>query len=260
MQNLSVSPIQTHLHWESPKDNARLFLQEIRYPEASDLIVLPEMFTTGFSMRIELAAEAGHVAAEICRELAERSGAAVCGSTMYKREDGKFVNRLIFQKPGENSVFYDKKHLFTLAGEHNHFTPGTTRNIVEWKGWRILPLICYDLRFPVWSYRTPENNYDLLLYTANWPERRSLAWRELLKARAIENQSYVAGVNRTGTDGNGMVYSGDSAVIDYGGRYLKKFRPFRGGTERVELDAGALLNFREKLAFFDDGDRFEFRS
>lgn len=260
MQNLIISPVQTHLHWENPEDNARLFLQEIKYPESTDLIILPEMFTTGFSMRTGLAERAGHVALDICRELAGRTGAAVCGSTMYRSEDGKFVNRLIFQKPGETPIFYDKKHLFTPAGEHHHFAPGKTRTVVEWKGWRILPLICYDLRFPVWSYRTPENNYDLLLYTANWPERRSLAWRELLKARAIENQSYVAGVNRTDTDGNGMVYSGDSAVIDYGGRYLKKFRPFSPGTGKVELDAGNLLNFREKLAFFEDGDRFEFRS
>ncbi len=260
MQNLSITLIQTHLHWENPAGNARLFLEEISYPEKTDLIILPEMFTTGFSMRTELAAEAGNTAAEICRILAERTGAAICGSTMYKKEDGKFVNRLVFWKPGEEPAFYDKKHLFTLAGEQNHYTPGKGRKIIEWKGWKILPLICYDLRFPVWSYRTPDNNYDLLLYTANWPERRSLAWRELLKARAIENQCYVAGVNRAGTDGNGMVYSGDSAILDFGGRYLKKSRPFHAWFETAELDARLLQNFREKLPFFDDGDRIEIRN
>ena len=259
MQNLKITPVQSTLHWENPEANKRLFLEEWVFPESTDLIVLPEMFTTGFSMQTSLAREAGETALEICHALSERTGAAVCGSSMFVTEEGKCANRLIFWKPDGTPEFYDKKHLFSLAGESNHFTAGNTRMIVSWKGWRIFPLICYDLRFPVWSARTPENNYDLLLYTANWPERRSLAWRQLLRARAIENQCYTAGINRVGTDGNGMVYAGDSVVLDYAGRNVKKFRPFVSVQETVELNAESLSSFREKLPFFLDQDPFELK-
>jgi omega-amidase len=257
MQNLKITLVQTPLHWENPEANRQLFLEEYAFPESTDLIVLPEMFTTGFSMETSLAGEAGEMALEICRTLSEKTGAAVCGSTMFEKEDGKCMNRLIFWKPGGTPEFYDKKHLFALAAESVHFMAGNSRMIVEWKGWKICPLICYDLRFPVWSARTQEHNYDLLLYTANWPERRSLAWRQLLRARAIENQCYVAGINRVGSDGSGSVYAGDSAVLDYGGRYLKKIPPFLSAQETVELNAGSLFSFRKKLPFFSDQDVFE---
>ncbi len=259
MQNLKITLVQSPLHWENPEANKHLFLKEWTFSESTDLILLPEMFTTGFSMQTLLAREAGDTALEICRTLSEKTGAAVCGSSMFVTEEGKYVNRLIFWKPCGTWEFYDKKHLFTLAAESNHFTAGNTRLVAECKGWRICPLICYDLRFPVWSARTAEHNYDLLIYTANWPERRSLAWRQLLRARAVENQCYVAGINRVGTDGNGMVYAGDSTVIDYGGRYVKKLRPFLPANETVELNAESLLAFREKLPFFNDRDDFELR-
>jgi omega-amidase len=259
MQNLKITLVQSPLHWENPAANKQLFLESWSFSESTDLIVLPEMFTTGFSMETSLAREAGDTALEICRTLSEKTGAAVCGSSMFVKEDGQFVNRLIFWKPGGTPEFYDKKHLFTLAAESVHFTAGNSRLIVEWKGWKICPLICYDLRFPVWSARTTEHNYDLLLYTANWAERRSLAWRQLLRARAVENQCYVVGINRVGKDGNGMMYAGDSVVLDYGGRYVKKIRPFLTCQETVELNADSLESFREKLPFFRDQDEFELK-
>lgn len=255
MQDLRITLAQTPLHWHNPEANARLFLREIDFPQ-TDLIVLPEMFSTGFSMHTDLAEEAGALAQQICKELAARTGAAVCGSTMFRAEDGTAKNRLIFQKPGEEALFYDKRHLFSLANEEKHYSAGTAKLLVEWKGWKILPLICYDLRFPAWSRRTAEHNYDLLLYAANWPERRSLAWRTLAKARAVENQTYTAVANRVGRDGNDMVYAGDSMVIDYGGRVTAKGKPFTQQLVTAVLSAEKQASFREKLPFFDDGDAF----
>lgn len=256
MPDLRITLAQTPLHWHDPEANARLFLEETDYPE-TDLIVLPEMFTTGFSMHTERAARAGETALYISETLARKTGAAVCGSTMFRTKDGLAKNRLIFQKPGEKPVFYDKKHLFSLAGEEKYYTPGTEKVMVEWKGWKILPLICYDLRFPVWSRRTREHNYDLLLYGANWPDRRSLAWRTLARARAVENQTYTAVVNRVGRDGNDMVYAGDSFVTDYGGRIVAKAKPFTPQLVTATLSAQKQASFREKLPFFDDGDAFQ---
>lgn len=256
MQDLTITLAQTPLHWHDPEANARLFLHETDFPK-TDLIVLPEMFTTGFSMHTALAEEAGASAGRVCNELANRTGAAVCGSTMFRAEDGTVKNRLIFQKPGENALFYDKKHLFSLANEEKHYSAGTAKLLVEWKGWKILPLICYDLRFPVWSRRTAEHNYDLLLYTANWPDRRSLAWRTLAKARAVENQTYTAAVNRVGRDGNDMVYAGDSLVLDYGGRISAKGKPFTRQLVTAVLSAEKQASFRGKLPFFNDGDLFQ---
>ena len=258
MQDLNITLVQTDLHWESPSENVSMFLQGLDFSEKTDLILLPEMFTTGFSMNTSLAQEAGEAALTICRELANRMNAAVCGSSMFF-EDGKYYNRLIFQKPDEAPLFYNKRHLFSLAGEEQYYSPGNAKLVVTWKGWKILPLVCYDLRFPVWSRRTAENNYDLLLYTANWPERRSYAWRTLGKARAIENQSYVAIVNRVGLDGKEMSYAGDSMVIDYTGKPIKKAIPFKKENITTVLGADKLISFRERLAFFNDGDTFEIK-
>lgn len=256
MQDLSITLVQSSLHWQSPQRNAELFLNELEFSEATDLIVLPEMFTTGFSMHTEIAKEAGEVALDICKKLSQKTGAAVCGSSMFN-ENGKKYNRLIFQRPNEAPLFYDKRHLFSLAGEEKYYTAGTSKLTVELKGWKILPLICYDLRFPVWSRRTKQENYDLLLYTANWPDRRSYAWRTIAKARAIENQCYTAIVNRVGVDGNDMVYAGDSMVIDYAGKVISKARPFHPKNITTKLSAEKLMKFRERLPFFDDGDTFE---
>jgi predicted amidohydrolase len=254
MQDLRITWHQTPLHWENPKANARLFLEENEYPE-TDLILLPEMFTTGFSMRTELAEEAGETALNILRSLARKTGAAVCGSSMYKDGD-RFYNRLIFQKPDEKPLFYDKRHLFSLAGEEKKYTPGNTRLVAEWKSWKIFPLVCYDLRFPVWSRRTPENEYEVMLFLANWPDRRSYAWRTLLKARAIENQAYVVGVNRVGADGNGIPHAGDSCAVSFSGKILRHSVPFRTEVQTVSLNKESLLRFRERLPFFNDGDSF----
>lgn len=254
MQDLSITWHQTPLHWENPKANARLFLEETEYPE-TDLILLPEMFTTGFSMRTELAQEAGETALNVLQSLAQKTGAAVCGSSMFKEGD-QFYNRLIFQKPGEAPLFYDKRHLFTLAGEEKKYAPGNTRLIAEWKGWKIFPLVCYDLRFPVWSRRTPTNDYEVMLFLANWPDRRSYAWRTLLKARAIENQAYVIGVNRVGADGNGMPHAGDSCAVSFSGKILRQSVPFQAAIQTVTLNKEYLLRFRERLPFFNDGDSF----
>ena len=256
MQDLRITLVQTPLHWHDPEANARLFLEETAYPE-TDLVVLPEMFSTGFSMHTELAARAGETALHMCEELARKTGAAVCGSTMFRTEDGLAKNRLIFQKPGEKTAFYDKKHLFSLADEEKYYSAGAEKVIVEWKGWKILPLICYDLRFPVWSRRTREQNYDLLLYVANWPDRRSLAWRTLARARAVENQTYTAVVNRVGRDGNDMVYAGDSFVADYGGRSIAKAKPFTPQLITTTLSAEKQAAFRQRLPFFEDGDAFQ---
>lgn len=255
MQDLNITLVQTDLHWQNPTRNAELFLHELDFSKKTDLIVLPEMFTTGFSMHTEMAKEAGETALKICVELSQKTGAAVCGSSMFA-DNGKYYNRLIFQRPNEAPLFYDKRHLFSLAQEEKYYSAGNSKLIVELKGWKILPLICYDLRFPVWSRRSKENNYDLLLYAANWPDRRSYAWRTLAKARAIENQCYTAVVNRVGKDGNDMVYAGDSSVIDYGGRIISKVRPFQQQNITTTLSAEKLHSFRDRLPFFDDGDEF----
>lgn len=257
MQNLTLTLVQSPLHWHNPQANARLFLEETEYTPGTDLIVLPEMFTTEFSMDTTLAKEASETALDICKTLSEQTQAAVCGSTMFLAENGNKYNRLIFQKPGEEPVFYDKRHLFSLAGEEKYYHPGQSKTIIDLKGWKILPLVCYDLRFPVWSRRTEEENYDLLIYTANWPERRSYAWRSLGVARAIENQSYVALVNRVGTDGSGMLYSGDSACIDFTGKAIAKATPFKQEIVHTVLNAEKLAIHRERFRFFDDRDRFQ---
>lgn len=254
MQDLNITLVQTNLHWQNPPQNHAMFLG-MDFSDKTDLIVLPEMFTTAFSMHTDIAKEAGETALDVCRQLSQKTGAAVCGSSMFY-ENGKYYNRLIFQKPNEAPLFYDKRHLFSLAQEEKYYSPGNAKLIVELHGWKILPLICYDLRFPVWSRRTKESNYDLLLYTANWPDRRSYAWRTLGKARAIENQCYTAIVNRVGEDDNNMVYAGDSMVIDYGGRVISKAKPFQQENITQTLSAEKLNSFREKLSFFNDGDRF----
>lgn len=256
MQDLTITLVQSDLHWQNPDRNAMMFLEELDFSEKTDLIILPEMFTTGFSMHTELAQQAGEAALNICKTLSVKTGAAVCGSTMFL-ENGKNYNRLIFQKPNEPALFYNKRHLFSLAHEEEHYTRGDEKLIVELNGWKILPLVCYDLRFPVWSRRTKESNYDLLLYTANWPDRRSYAWRSLAKARAIENQCYTAIVNRVGKDANGMDYAGDSMVLDFGGKIVKKATPFKVENITVKLSADKLKKFRERLPFFEDGDHFE---
>jgi omega-amidase len=253
---LRVTLVQRPLAWEDPAANLAAFDAALDpLAGATDLVVLPEMFTTGFSMDT-----AGHCEDESgpgvqwLQHSARRLDAAVVGSVMT-RAGGRSVNRAWFALPDGRLFHYDKRHLFRMGREHEHFDPGSSRLVVEFRGWRIAPLVCYDLRFPVWSRRSPDFDYDLLLYVANWPARRSFAWQSLLVARAIENQAYVAGVNRTGTDGLGVAYAGHSAVHDFLGATLAGAAEVATSVT-AGLDLAALRGFRAGFPAQLDADRF----
>ena len=254
MQNLAVSLVQTELAWEQPDDNRR-HLGEMMdsLGEATDLVVLPEMFTTGFSMNALANAEAPGGATE--QWLADRARQLDCPITgsIAVRDEGAVYNRMLFATPG-GMIHYDKRHLFRMAGEHKRYDAGEKRVIVPWRGWRINLQVCYDLRFPVFSRN--RGDYDLLLYVANWPARRRMHWRQLLLARAIENQAYVIGVNRIGRDANGLDYSGDSLAVAADGIVLADLLNENGATQ-LALDGAALLNYRESFPCQLDADRFQ---
>lgn len=259
MQDLKVTLIQSSLYWQNAEANMAMFEEKIwKIKEQTDLIILPEMFTTGFSMDAPRLAEPMNFRAfKWMRQQAAQTGARVVGSVIIKEQD-KFFNRLIWMEPDGNFSTYDKRHLFRMAGEDKVYTSGNKKIIKEIKGWKILPLICYDLRFPVWS-RNVNNTYDLLLYVANWPSARSLAWNTLLRARAIENISYVAGVNRTFVDGNGLDYSGDSAIIHPNGKELCNLHQ----EEKIitqTLSWEELKAFRDKFPAHLDSDQFQINS
>lgn len=252
---LRVALIQTELFWEDPEKNRNQFEQNIlAISEAVDLILLPEMFTSGFTMNAEAVAETmGSETVEWMRALAKKKNAAITGSFVIK-EAKNFFNRLLFVFPNGQIEHYDKKHTFTLAGEHKVYTAGKTRNLIEFRGWKILPLICYDLRFPVWARNTMD--YDVLLYVANWPSKRISAWDALLKARAIENMSYCIGVNRIGKDGNGHDYSGHSRAYNVLGERLDRIPKETPAVEMVTLEKAAIETYRNKLGFLKDRDEF----
>ena len=255
MQNLRISTIQSILHWEAPAANKKMFESKIaNLAGSTDLILLPEMFTTGFTNAAAQLAERmdGPTIAWMTVQ-AQTAQAVICGSFIVE-EDGNYFNRLIWMPPDGHYEIYDKRHLFTLANEHHYYKAGENRLIIEYKGWRICPLICYDLRFPVWSRNTEE--YDLLIYIANFPERRTYAWQSLLKARAIENQAFTVGVNRVGTDGNDIYYSGDTMVLNYEGRPVYQVSHIED-CFTTSLSYEALQNFRAKLLFLNDRDQFE---
>ncbi len=262
---MNITLLQANLYWHDPVANQAMLEERIfNLDEPTDLIVLPEMFTTGFTMDARAVAEPMNLTTfRWLKQMAAQTGAIVTGSYVVK-EAGQFFNRLIWMQPDGQFDTYDKRHLFRMAGEDAIYTAGTQRIVKEWKGWRICPLICYDLRFPVWSRNAPVSagfspstnfDYDLLLYVANWPAARRNAWNVLLQARAIENLSYVVGVNRVGTDGNGHLYSGDSAVIDFKGDVL-----FRQADLEVvhhqTLSLNELRAFREKFPANRDADGF----
>ncbi len=225
----------------------------------TDIIILPEMFTTGFSMNaMAHAEEMDGRAMSWMQKMAANKDAVIVGSMMMK-ESGLYYNRLIWMHPNGQYEVYDKRHLFRMANEQDHYTAGTSRVIIQLKGWNICPLICYDLRFPVWSRNRlldSEYDYDVLIYVANWPERRAHAWRSLLVARAIENQSYVIGVNRIGKDGNDVMYSGDSAVIDFTGERLSRTERYGDRCETVTISKEDLQNFRTSFPAALDADQF----
>jgi omega-amidase len=254
VSTLDVSIIQSELHWHDRQANLRQFSRLVReLDRATDLVVLPEMFATGFTMEAEAQAERmnGPSVAWMA-ETAKASGAALCGSLVIE-DGGRYFNRFILMRPDGNFDFYDKRHLFRLAGEHEHYSAGGGLVTFRLKDWRVRPMICYDLRFPAWSRN--RNDYDLLVYVANWPDRRHLAWQTLIRARAIENLAYVAGVNRIGSDGNGVRYVGGSAVIDYLGNDLIPVSD-GPGLWSASLDLASLRAFREKFPFHLDADRF----
>ena len=256
MQNeLTIAIIQADLVWENPLKNRYAFLTKIEaLQDDIDLIVLPEMFTTGFTMNASSVAETMEGdTLKWMQYLAVKKQAAITGSIIIK-ESNKFFNRLFFVHPSRKVEYYDKRHTFTLAGEHKVFTSGTKKLIVNYKGWNISPQICYDLRFPVWARNV--ENYDLLIYVANWPKPRIKAWDTLLKARAIENMSYCIGVNRVGLDENKNNYSGHSSVYDGLGVQLSNFEEDKEMIEIITLSKEHLTTIREKLRFLDDRDRF----
>ena len=253
--HLRVTLVQAELAWQDPAANRHRLAAHFRgLVGHTDLVVLPEMFSTGFSMAAaELAEDMDGPTIDWMREEAAALGCVIAGSLIV-RDGGRCHNRLVWARPDGSLEHYDKRHLFRLAGEQEHYAAGSRRLVVALKGWRVCPMICYDLRFPVWS--RSRGDYDLLLYVANWPQRRALAWSTLLRARAIENQSYVVGVNRIGKDGNGTAYAGDSVALDFLGQPLSS----EGGGDRVEtavLDLESLRAYRESFPVHLDADRFE---
>jgi len=258
MQDLKVALIQADLVWENPIQNLVNFTSKIdAISEEVDLIVLPEMFTTGFTMNpFDVAETMEGETIHRLQELAIRTNVAITGSLIIK-DDERYYNRLVFVHTSGEIETYDKRHSFTLAGEDKVYTAGTEKLLVEYKGWKICPLICYDLRFPVWARNVKE--YDLLLYVANWPKPRITAWDTLLKARAIENMSYCIGVNRVGLDVNDYKYVGHSAAYDCLGALISNIEPSKEQTKIVSLSANHLKKTRAKLQFLNDRDSFDLK-
>jgi predicted amidohydrolase len=256
MQYLKIAILQAELVWLNAEQNRLNFLSKINHiKENVDLIVLPEMFTTGFSMHPQEVAESMHGdTVKWMQRIATEKNTAIAGSVIIA-EDDNYYNRFLFAHPSGALNYYNKKHLFTLAGEDKIYTSGKEKLIVNYKGWKICPLVCYDLRFPVWA-RNAED-YDALIYVANWPKPRITAWDTLLKARAIENMCYTIGVNRVGKDANKLAYSGHSAVYDCLGEKLSEIAPNKEGVAVVTLDKNQQDIVRNKLNFLNDKDLFE---
>lgn len=255
---MKVALIQTHLIWENPLENRSHLAQKITgFMEDVDLIVLPEMFSTGFTMHPKHVAETmqGETVSWL-KHLAKAKNCAITGSLVIE-ENGNYYNRLVFVFPDGKIQHYDKRHLFSLAHEDKEYTSGTEKLIVEYKGWKICPLICYDLRFPVFSRNV--DDYDLLVYVANWPSSRENAWNSLLKARAIENMSYTIGVNRIGRDENDNNYSGDSQIVDCLGNY--SLEPQQSDEVFIiRLDKNAQDQSRKKFGFLNDADNYQIKN
>ena len=263
MSSLTISIIQTSLHWEDKPANLRMLSEKIdSIKDKTEIVILPEMFNTGFSMKPEILAEG--MDGETVTWMKNISAAKKCiltGSLMVKEKDDYF-NRLIWMLPNGQYGYYDKRHLFAMGSEHNHYTPGNKRLIAQAKGWKINLQVCYDLRFPLWARqsRSEESNdeleYDLLIYVANWPEKRNHAWKTLLQARAIENQSFAIGVNRVGKDGNDMYHSGDSMVVNPMGEVLY-MKAHDEDIFTITLNKSELEEVRTKLPFWKDADPFK---
>jgi predicted amidohydrolase len=261
MASVTFTLLQTALQWEDKSSNLHLLEQKIAaIPAGTHVVVLPEMFSTGFSMNAEQLAE-GMEGPTVgwMKTMAAANKIILTGSLIIKEED-RYYNRAIWMQPNGHCGWYNKRHLFAYAGEKEHYTAGRQRFVASVNGWRVALQVCYDLRFPVWSRQQFDKEkgfeYDVLLYVANWPQRRSLAWKTLLQARAIENQCYVIGVNRVGTDGNGIYYSGDSMVIDPLGEVLYH-KADAEDLYTITLQKEALQQVRDKFPFGRDADAFE---
>jgi omega-amidase len=256
MQDLTVTLIQAELVWQNPVANRSRFTEQLAsLADKTDLIVLPEMFTTGFTMQPEQLAEpAEGPTLQWMREQAALTGAVITGSVAVSDAE-QFFNRLYWVRPDGSYEQYDKRHLFRMGREHEHYVAGARSLVVELNGWRICPLVCYDLRFPVWSRRRAELEYDVLIYLANWPAVRRYPWQTLLRARAIENQAYCIGVNRYGVDGLGYEHSGDSVALDFMGQPIVSApeQAWQGG---ATLSYSALHKFRQKFPAHLDADNF----
>jgi omega-amidase len=252
---MKISLIQPDTVWEKKTENLKeLESQILPLHNKTDIVVLPEMFNTGFSMNPDsLAEQPGKETFEWMKSTAEKGNFGLCGSYMVK-ENNLFYNRFVFVTPGNEIWQYDKRHLFSIAEEQKFFTPGKKRVTFKFREFRISPYICYDLRFPVWSRN--RNDADLIIYSANWPHARKAAWIALLKARAIENQCFVAGVNRIGTDGNGVIYDGESMLIDHLGEIIVSAGSSQEGSVTGEISMNKLSEFRTKYPFLTDADDF----
>ena len=254
---MKIALLQSSLIWENPKANRNHFEEKINaLTEKVDLIVLPEMFSTGFTMNPEAVFETMEgETIQWMQSLTKAKNSAITGSLVVK-ENENFHNRLVFVFPSGEMQIYDKRHLFTLAGEDKVYTSGNQKLILEYLGWKICPLICYDLRFPVFARNV--ENYDVLIYVANWPKSRIQAWDILLKARSVENLCYTVGVNRVGLDNNNLEYDGHSQMVDFLGNYALKPQE-NEGVFIVELNKQKLVETRKKLGFLNDRDSFELK-
>lgn len=264
MENLTVSIIQTALHWQNRAANLAHFDKLMEQIPKTNLIVLPEMFTSGFTMQTALVADTkdGEIIPWM-QKMALKKNATITGSVVMK-ENGNFYNRLLWVNADGSYQHYNKRHLFRMANENEYYTEGKERLITSIEDWRICPLICYDLRFPAWSRNSnwtgqfeKKQQYEVLIYVANWPERRSHAWKSLLVARAIENQCYVIGVNRIGLDGNDINYSGDSMIINPLGEIISSTKANQESVETLNLSLNTLKEFRLAFPAINDADEFE---
>lgn len=256
MSTLTFTLIQTNLFWENKQANLEMLTNKIEsIKEKTQVVILPEMFTTGFSMQPQLFAE--NMSRETViwmKTIAAKHKIILCGSIIIE-EDNKYYNRLIWMLPNGNYGFYNKRHCFGFAGEDKHYTAGTKKLIAQANGFKINLQICYDLRFPVWARQEKNNLYDVLIYVANWPHKRSYAWKNLLVARAIENQCYVIAVNRVGFDGNNIEHSGDSMIINPLGEILYH-KAFEEDTFTFTINKHDIESVRNQFPFLKDADSF----
>lgn len=252
---LTIGLFQADLHWQAALKNLEKVAALESQLQTLDLLILPEMFTTGFTMSVQNVAEnwPGESVSYL-QDLSDKFDTAIICSIVI-RDKSNYFNRLVFIKPNSDIQYYDKRHLFTMGEEHKYYSAGQKRVVVEYKSWRFMPLVCYDLRFPVWSRNDLE--YDALIYVANWPDSRKDVWKTLLKARALENQAYVFGVNRVGKDEMGLNYAGNTLAFDAKGNGLVDTEEYQESLLIVEVDKESLMQFRTKFPVLDDMDDFE---